>query len=233
MGQAVCLALADLGIAVTALDRQAGPCAANVRHHTCDVTSPEQVADALSDAKGRWGAARIVVNCAGIGKSARVLGRGGVHDLALFENVMRINLLGTFNVLRLAAEQMQHLPTLVNGDRGIIVNTASIAAFDGQVGQAAYAASKAGVVGMTLPLARELGRVGIRVVTICPGLFKTPMVDAHVNDTVLDGLLTSAAWPPRAGDPREFADMVLAVIRNRMVNGETIRLDGGLRMPAL
>ena len=233
LGQAVCLALVAHGISVTGLDRQPGPAADRLEYSLCDVTSPEQVQLALDAAKQRWGPPRIVVNCAGIGRSARVLGRNGVHEFALFEQVIRVNLLGTFNVLRLAVEQMHQLPVMATGDRGIVVNTASIAAFDGQVGQAAYAASKAGVVGMTLPLARELGKYGIRVVTLCPGVFHTPMVDAHVSDAVLDGLLTNAAWPRRAGEPGEFADMVLAVVRNRMLNGESIRLDGGLRRPAI
>jgi NAD(P)-dependent dehydrogenase (short-subunit alcohol dehydrogenase family) len=153
--------------------------------------------------------------------------------LELFQRVLNVNLVGTFNVLRLAAEQMQMLKPGEGGQRGVIINTASIAAFDGQIGQAAYAASKAGVAGMTLPLARELGKYAIRVITVCPGVFRTPMVDNYVTDEVLDGLLTNAAWPKRGGLPAEFAEFVLAIARNRMVNGETIRLDGGLRMPAI
>ncbi len=231
LGAAVAQALAAQDIRVTVLDRQAPAPVAGIHYSTCDVTSEDQVRDALEAAAQRWGAPRIVVNCAGVGFNARVLGREGVHTLELFQRVVSVNLVGTFNVLRLAAAQMQALEPLAGGARGVVINTASIAAFDGQVGQAAYAASKAGVAGMTLPLARELGKWGIRVLTVCPGVFHTPMVDAHVNDAVLDNLLQNAAWPRRAGDPAEFADFVLAMARNPMLNGETIRLDGGLRMP--
>jgi NAD(P)-dependent dehydrogenase (short-subunit alcohol dehydrogenase family) len=233
LGAAVAAALAAHGLSVTVLDRQAGQATDGIHYDLCDVTLPEQVQQALSNAQQRWGAPRIVVNCAGVGFNARVLGRSGVHTLDLFQRVVNVNLLGTFNVLRLAAEQMQRLDPLEDGSRGVIINTASIAAFDGQIGQAAYAASKAGVAGMTLPLAREFGRYGIRVMTVCPGVFHTPMVDAHVTEAVLDGLLKHAAWPRRAGDPRAFAALVLSIAGNPMLNGETIRLDGGLRMPAL
>lgn len=233
LGLAVAKALSDQGVLVTVLDRDAGPVVDRVTFVQCDVCSEAEVRAALDAARERGGAARIVVNCAGIGHNARLLGRQGVHTLELFERVLAVNLIGTFNVLRIAAEQMQALPTDESGQRGVIVNTASIAAFDGQIGQAAYSASKAGIVGMTLPLARELGKYGIRVVTISPGVFRTPMVDSHVTDQVLDGLLTNAAWPKRGGIPAEYAEFVMAVVKNRMVNGETIRLDGGLRMPPI
>lgn len=233
LGLGVVLALQQQGVEVTALDMQAAPAGSTAHHVVCDVTSEDQVTQALERARDRFGAPRILVNCAGVGHNARVLGRQGLHSLELFQRVLAVNLTGTFNVLRMAAAQMQSLAPLADGQRGVIINTASIAAFDGQVGQAAYAASKAGIAGMTLPLARELGRYGIRVVTVCPGVFRTPMVQTHVSDEVLDGLLKNAAWPRRAGLPSEFAEFVLSIVRNPMLNGETIRLDGGLRMPPL
>ena len=233
LGLAVAQALSNQGIHVTVLDRQAGPLIDRVTYVPCDVCSEPGVSQALDAARQRHGAARLVVNCAGIGHNARVLGRQGLHTLDLFQRVLNVNLVGTFNVVRFAAEHMQMLEPGEGGQRGVIINTASIAAFEGQIGQAAYAASKAGVVGMTLPLARELGRYAIRVVTVCPGVFRTPMVDSHVTDEVLDGLLKNSAWPKRGGMPAEFAEFVLAIARNRIINGETIRLDGGLRMPAI
>ena len=189
-----------------------------------------QVGQRAAEEHGR---ARVVVNCAGVCHSARLLGREGVHSLDLFRKVIDVNLIGTFNVLRLAAQQLAQLSPDEGGQRGVFINVASIAAFDGQIGQVAYAASKAAVAGMTLPLARELGKHGIRVVTVCPGVFWTPMVDRHVTPEVLDGLLQNAAWPKRAGDPDEFADFVMSIARNPMINGEVVRLDGGLRMPPI
>jgi NAD(P)-dependent dehydrogenase (short-subunit alcohol dehydrogenase family) len=233
LGLSVVQALSDQSIFVTSLDRQVGSPMNRVTSVLCDVCSESDVRQALEAAQERNGAARIVVNCAGVGHNARVLGRQGVHALDLFQQVLNINLVGTFNVTRLAAEQMQMLEPGKDGQRGVIINTSSIAAFDGQIGQAAYAASKAGVAGMTLPLAREFGKYAIRVITVCPGVFHTPMVDSHVTDEVLDSLLKSAAWPQRGGEPAEFAEFVLSIARNRMLNGETIRLDGGLRMPAI
>lgn len=233
LGQALVSKLCTAGVQVTVLDRHDGPAHASVRYVICDVTSETEVKKALHESAERFGAARLIVNCAGVGKNARLLGRKGVHTLELFREVMDVNVMGTFNVLRLAAEQLIHLPLTENGQRGVIINISSIAAFDGQIGQAAYSASKAAVAGMTLPLARELGKHAVRVVTICPGLFMTPMVEAHVSQDVLDGLLQNAAWPKRPGRPEEFAEFVLAVAVNPMINGETIRLDGGLRMPSL
>jgi 3-hydroxyacyl-CoA dehydrogenase/3-hydroxy-2-methylbutyryl-CoA dehydrogenase len=233
LGQALVSKLSESGFKVTVLDRHDGPPLASVRYVICDVTSESEVKNALNDSAEKYGAARLIVNCAGVGKNARLLGRKGVHTLELFREVMDVNVLGTFNVLRLVAEQMIELPLTENGQRGVIINISSIAAFDGQIGQAAYSASKAAVAGMTLPLARELGKHAIRVVTICPGVFMTPMVQAHVTREVLDGLLQNAAWPKRPGKPEEFAEFVMAVAANPMINGETIRLDGGLRMPSL
>lgn len=233
LGLGVVRKLSEMGVPVAVLDRQAGPALDGVSYFPCDVTSDAEVQGVLDRAALDIGPARIVVNCAGIGRSARLLGRDGVHSLDLFRQVIDVNLIGTFNVLRLAVQKMAALEAQDNGQRGVIINVASIAAFDGQIGQAAYSASKAGVAGMTLPLARELGKHAIRVVTVCPGVFWTPMVDKHVTPDVLDGLLKNAAWPKRAGQPDEFADFVLAIASNPMVNGEVIRLDGGLRMPPI
>jgi NAD(P)-dependent dehydrogenase (short-subunit alcohol dehydrogenase family) len=238
LGAAVARLLAEQGCRVSVLDRQspatmADSVAEHVDHHRCDITDEFSVQAALETAAARHGPPRIVVNCAGLGDSARVLGRDGPASLNGFRRVLDVNVTGTFNVIRLAMAQLAQADELPGFGRGVIVNTASIAAFDGQTGQAAYAASKAAIVGMTLPLARELARIAVRVMTVCPGVFLTPMVAGHVSDTVLDGLLASSAYPRRGGNPAEFADLVLSIVRNPMLNGESIRIDGGLRMPTL
>jgi NAD(P)-dependent dehydrogenase (short-subunit alcohol dehydrogenase family) len=192
-----------------------------------DVTSESDVAAALDVAAGR-GPLRIAVNCAGIGTAGRVLGRGGVLPLDAFSKVVTVNLVGTFNVLRLAAEQMAAVEP-VDGERGVIVNTASVAAFDGQIGQAAYSASKGGVVGMTLPIARDLADKLIRVMTIAPGLFRTPML-AGLPQEAQDSLGAQVPHPKRLGDPDEYAALVEHIVTNPMLNGEVIRLDGAIRM---
>lgn len=173
---------------------------------------------------------RIAVACAGIAPAARVAGRSGPHDLALFDRVIRVNLLGTFNLLRLAAARMTANDPLPTGERGLVVQTASIAAYEGQIGQVAYAASKAGVVGLTLPAARELARFGVRVVTIAPGLIHTPLMDTLAPEA-RESLAKQPLFPQRLGRPEEFAAMVLATAANPLLNGETIRLDGALRLP--
>ena len=196
----------------------------------CDVADAASAEAAVAKAREAHGPARLLVNCAGVGIAGRIVGREGPMPLAAFEQVIRINLIGSFNLLRLAAADMGTLDPLEDGERGVIVNTASIAAFEGQVGQAAYAASKAGVVGMTLPAARELARVGVRVVTIAPGLFHTPMVEglpAEVQQSLAEGI----PFPQRLGMPEEYAALVEHIVANRFINGETIRLDGALRMP--
>ena len=175
------------------------------------------------------GPPRLLVNCAGIGPAARILGRDGAMPLAAFARVININLIGTFNLLRLAADAMSKAVPDANNERGVIVNTSSIAAFEGQVGQADYAASKGGVASLTLPAARELSRHGIRVMTIAPGIFRTPMLEA-LPDDVKAGLGASVPFPPRLGEPSEYAALVLHIVANGMLNGETIRLDGALRM---
>ena len=201
-----------------------------VLHRRIDVRNEDQVGTLLADVLEQFGRLDGVVNCAGIGVSARVLGREEIHPLALFQRCLETNLVGTFNVIRLAAAVMAEAAPGIDGERGVIVNTASVAAFDGQIGQAAYAASKGGIVSMTLPLAREFARVGVRVVTIAPGLFATPMVGELPVD-VQQALGDSVPFPRRLGDPREFAALVCHAIENPMLNGETIRLDGALRLP--
>lgn len=173
---------------------------------------------------------RLAVACAGIAPAARVAGRNGPHDLGLFARVVQVNLVGSFNLLRLAAARMTTNDPLADGERGLVVLTASIAAFEGQIGQAAYAASKGGIVGMTLPAARELARFGVRVVTLAPGLFHTPLMDT-LSPEARESLSRLPLFPQRLGRPEEFAAMVLAVAANPILNGETIRLDGALRLP--
>jgi NAD(P)-dependent dehydrogenase (short-subunit alcohol dehydrogenase family) len=195
----------------------------------CDVADAASAETAFAAARAAHGPVRILVNCAGIGTAGRIVGRGGPLKLEAFERVIRVNLIGSFNMLRLAAAEMSDAGPLDEGERGVIVNTASIAAYEGQVGQPAYAASKGGVIGMTLPAARELARSGIRVVTIAPGLFHTPMVDGLPPD-VQASLCAGIPFPARLGRPSEYADLVEHIVRNRFLNGEVIRLDGALRM---
>lgn len=182
-------------------------------------------------AVSHFGHLRGLVNCAGIGGASKVIGKNGPHPLDEFTRTIQVNLVGSFNMARLAAAAMASLEPLEEGERGVIINTASIAAYDGQIGQAAYAASKGGVIAMTLPMARELAKNGIRVVTIAPGLFMTPMM-ASLPPEIQQSLGASVPFPPRLGHPSEFADMVCSVVSNIMLNGETIRLDGALRMAA-
>jgi len=194
-----------------------------------DVTQADDVQQALDLASKAPGGLRGVVQCAGIIGASRIVGRAGPHELELFNRVVQVNLVGTFNVLRLAAAMMASLPAEDDGERGVIVNTASIAAFEGQIGQAAYAASKGGVASLTLPAARELARVGIRVVAIAPGIFETPMM-GQVSPEVRESLTRQIPFPPRFGLPEEYAALVQHVIENRMLNGTVLRLDGGARM---
>ena len=195
----------------------------------CDVGESASAEAAMAAARAAHGPARILVNCAGIGTAGRVVGRDGPLKLEAFERTIRVNLIGTFNMIRLAAADMSGLEALEDNERGVIVNTASIAAFDGQVGQAAYAASKGGVVAMTLPIARELARAGVRVMTIAPGVFETPMV-AGLPPEVKQSLGDGVPFPQRLGMPADYAALVGHIVANRYLNGETIRLDGALRM---
>ena len=196
---------------------------------TCDVADAASGEAAVKKAAAAHGPARILVNCAGVGPAKRIVGRDGPMPLADYERVIRVNLIGTFNMMRLAAAGMQGLPPLADGERGVIVSTASVAAFEGQIGQVAYATSKAAVAGMVLPLARELARFGIRVVGIAPGIFGTPMM-AGLPQEAQDSLGKQVPFPPRLGRPDEYAELVAAICVNRMLNGETIRIDGAIRM---
>ncbi|WP_307191849.1 3-hydroxyacyl-CoA dehydrogenase [Mesobacillus stamsii] len=201
----------------------------NVLFIKTDVTSEEEVRNAVHKASESFGSINTVVNCAGIGVAGKLLSRKGVHSLEMFSKVISINLIGTFNVIRLASEQIAQNDRNDVGERGVIINTASVAAFDGQIGQAAYSASKAGVVGMTLPIARELAGYGIRVMTIAPGLFHTPMFDLLPAEA-REALGKTVPFPQRLGYPEEFAQLVESIMVNPMLNGETIRLDGAIRM---
>jgi NAD(P)-dependent dehydrogenase (short-subunit alcohol dehydrogenase family) len=196
-----------------------------------DVTSPESAQAAIDIAIKRFGALHGLVNCAGILGASRIVGREGPHDLALFQKVIAVNLVGTFNMLRLAAAAMTKNEPNTDGERGVIISTASVAAFEGQIGQAAYAASKGGVASLTLPAARELARFGIRVVAIAPGVFETAMMSA-APEAVRTSLADQAAFPPRFGKPDEFAQLAQQIIENPMLNGSVIRLDGAMRMAA-
>jgi NAD(P)-dependent dehydrogenase (short-subunit alcohol dehydrogenase family) len=234
LGGATAERLAALGAKVTVFDLNSELGAATARkiagrHAVVDVTDEEAVERALAEAEAAHGKARILVNCAGIGPPAKVIGRDGRPlPLAAFSKIVNINLLGTFNVLsKFAARIVGAEP--VGEEQGVIINTASVAAYDGQIGQAAYAASKSGVVGMTLPIARELARHAIRVVTIAPGLFLTPLL-ATLPEETQTSLGQQVPFPPRLGRPEEFALLVESILHNTMLNGETIRLDGALRM---
>ncbi|MFW6773486.1 SDR family NAD(P)-dependent oxidoreductase [Nocardioides sp. CPCC 205120] len=232
LGAATAAALAAKGAHVFGLDLgsavQAAPSVDGVTYVPTDVTDAEQVAAAVATA-AEGAPLRTVVNCAGIGPSARILSRKGTHDLGLFAKVVQINLVGTFNVLTLAAERIAATPELEHGARGVVVNTASIAAFDGQVGQAAYSASKGGVVGLTLPAARDLAQHGIRVNVIAPGIVETPML-ATVSEEFRAGLAAGVPFPQRLARPDEFAQLAMAIIDHDYLNGEVIRMDGALRM---
>jgi NAD(P)-dependent dehydrogenase (short-subunit alcohol dehydrogenase family) len=200
-----------------------------VTYREADVTDPEGLGAAIEEAAAR-GPLRVLINCAGIGPSERVLGRKGMHDLGLYARVVGINLVGTFNALALcAAEMAKTEPVDADGQRGVIINTASVAAFDGQIGQAAYASSKGGVVGMTLPAARDLAQHGIRVVTIAPGIVDTPMM-ATVSEEYRSALAASVPFPARLARADEYARLALSIIEQDYLNGEVIRLDGALRM---
>ena len=194
-----------------------------------DVTKDEDVQEAVNKAAKYMGSVNAVVNCAGIGIAEKVIGKKGVHNLSLFSKVIHVNLIGSFNVIRIAAEKMTSNDVNEQGERGVIINTSSVAAFDGQIGQAAYSASKGGIVGMTLPIARELARYGIRVMTIAPGLFHTPMFDTLPQEA-RDSLGKMVPFPSRLGYPSEYAQLVQSIVENPMLNGETIRLDGAIRM---
>jgi NAD(P)-dependent dehydrogenase (short-subunit alcohol dehydrogenase family) len=234
LGAATARGLAAEGAQVVIADLdadRAGELAREVgaRAVQADVTDPVSVEAAVAEARSPAGALRIAVNCAGIGDAAKLVGRDGPTPLEAFTRTINVNLLGTINVLRLCAASMVGNEPLVDGERGVCVNTASIAAFDGQIGQVAYAASKGGVVGLTLPAARELAGKGVRVVTIAPGLFDTPLL-AGLPEKARESLGASVPFPARLGHPDEYASLVAQIVTNPMINGEVIRLDGSLRM---
>ena len=233
LGRATAEALAAKGAKVTVFDLN--PAAAEEAAKAIgglavagDVADEASAGAALAKAAAAHGAARVLVNCAGIGIAKRVVGREGPQPLADFDKVIRVNLIGTFNMIRLAAAEMAKLEP-IDGERGIVISTASIAAYDGQIGQAAYSASKGGVVAMTLPIARELAQFGIRVNAIAPGVFMTPMM-AGLPQAAQDSLGASVPFPARLGQPAEYAALAIHIIENGYLNGETIRIDGALRM---
>ncbi len=234
LGGATARVLAETGTKVAVFDLNADAAEAMASKIdgvacTVDITNDDALADAFEVAAMAHGPARILVNCAGIGISARTVGRDGPHPLDGFRKTLEVNLIGTFNCLRRAAQAMAALEPLDDGERGICINTASVAAYDGQIGQAAYSASKGGIVGMTLPIARDLAGLGIRVCTIAPGLFDTPLLQG-LPDDVKASLGASVPFPKRLGDATEYAALARHICENRMLNGETIRLDGAIRM---
>ena len=234
LGAATARRLAAEGAKVAVCDLNAG-LAASVAAEikgvavVCDVADAASAEAALAQAAKAHGPARILVNCAGIGVAKRVVGRDGPMALADFDKVIRINLIGSFNMLRLAANGMSKLEPQATGERGVIINTASVAAYDGQIGQAAYSASKAGIVGMTLPIAREFAQFGIRVLTIAPGLFLTPMMGT-LSQEAQDSLAAAVPFPRRLGSPDEYAALAQHMIENAYLNGEVVRIDASLRM---
>jgi NAD(P)-dependent dehydrogenase (short-subunit alcohol dehydrogenase family) len=234
LGRATAAKLAALGAKVAILDinvEAANEVAAKIGGIAiaCDVADADQTAAAIAQARDRFGPARILINCAGIAPARRVVGRDGPMPLEDFVRVINVNLVGTFNAIRLAAHAMSILDPLDDGERGVIVSTASVAAYDGQIGQAAYSASKGGVVSMMLPIARELSQFGIRLCAIAPGIFNTPMVSG-MSEEVQQSLAASIPFPKALGRPEQYADLALHIIENRYLNGEVIRLDGAVRL---
>ena len=231
LGAAVARGFADIGVPVGVLDMEV-PCDADLAHAICDVTNADAVAQALATLRKINGQERICVHCAGIAPAAKTVSRGAAHDAELYARVVAINLIGTFNVASQSALGMSSAAPLNNdGERGVIINTASIAAYEGQMGQAAYASSKAGVAGLTLPMARDLAKSGVRVMAIAPGIFATPMVTGFPQD-VQDALAQTSEFPKRLGRVAEFSSLVQHIATNTMLNGEVIRLDAATRMQA-
>ena len=234
LGAATAEALAAAGAKVALLDINLAAAEAVAKKIDgiavqCDVTSDDGAQAALEKVKAAYGTGRVLVNCAGVGPPRRIVGKDGPMPLAEFKRVIEINLIGTFNMMRLAAADMMKLEPLADNERGVIVSTASVAAFEGQIGQSAYSSSKGGVASLTLPAAREFAQFGIRVMTIAPGIFTTPML-AALPQEAQDSLGASVPFPKRLGQPREFAELVSFIVRNGYLNGEVIRLDGALRM---
>jgi NAD(P)-dependent dehydrogenase (short-subunit alcohol dehydrogenase family) len=234
LGAATVKALRDAGAKVAIVDADAERAQSYAEEVgalavVCDVRDADSAAQAVARAREAHGPARILVNCAGIGTPGKAVGRDGPLPLDTFARVIEVNLIGTFNIIRLVAADMQKLDARDDEERGVIVNTASVAAYDGQIGQVAYAASKGGVVGMTLPLAREFAQFGIRVMTIAPGIFETPMLRG-LPEAAQQSLAASTPYPSRLGNASEYAALVMSILDNHMLNGEVIRLDGAIRM---
>jgi NAD(P)-dependent dehydrogenase (short-subunit alcohol dehydrogenase family) len=229
LGAATAEMLTREGANVVVADLKGEAAGDNVRFVETDVTDEGSVRGAIEEALQNFGGLHGAINCAGVASAEKVLGREGPHDLESFAKVVQVNLVGTFNVVRLAAEVMVNNEPAESGERGVIVNTASVAAYDGQIGQVAYAASKGGVVALTLPVARELAASGIRVVAIAPGIFDTPMM-AGLPEAARESLGNQVPFPSRLGRPEEYAALVRHIIENEMLNGEVIRLDGAIRM---
>ncbi len=237
LGKATAIRLAAQGAKIAIADRDvergkgvAEQLGSGAVFAACDVTNTEQVAAAVEMTVKELGGLNALVNCAGTGAAIRTVSRKGMHDLDIFKAIVNINLFGTFDFVRQAAARMAENEPDEDGGRGVIVNTASVAAYDGQIGQVAYSASKAGVVGMTITIARDLSSMGIRVCTICPGIFETPLM-LGASDDVINSLKASVPHPKRLGQPDEYASLAEQIIRNPYLNGETIRLDGAIRMP--
>jgi NAD(P)-dependent dehydrogenase (short-subunit alcohol dehydrogenase family) len=233
LGAATAMRFAEAGAKVAVLDINADGAKAVAAKIgglavVCDVTDVTSGEKAITEIVSKFGAPRVLVNCAGVGPAKRIVGKDGPQPLADFERVIKINLIGTFNMLRLSAAAMQTL-SQIEGERGVIINTASVAAYEGQVGQAAYASSKGGVAALTLPAARELSQFGIRVMAIAPGIFGTPMLLALPQEAQ-DSLGASVPFPKRLGNPKEYAELALQIVQNGYLNGENIRIDGALRM---
>ncbi len=236
LGRATAARLVAGGARVALLDRPASAGAdvaeelgARAAFTPADVTSADDVAGAVARAREHLGGVNVLVNCAGIGTAMKTFGRGGPAKLEEFTWVIQVNLIGTFNCIRLVAVEMAKETPGAHGERGVVINTASVAAYDGQIGQAAYSASKGGIVGMTLPVARDLAELGIRVMTIAPGIFETPLLGT-LPDSVRASLAKQVPFPQRLGQPGEYAALAVHIIENQMLNGETIRLDGAIRM---
>lgn len=234
LGEATARALAAKGAKVAILDvaeQRAQKVAEELGGvgFKCDVSNEDSAKAAIAQVAEKLGEPRILINCAGIAVAMKTVSKDGAHPLDVFRKVLEVNLLGTFNMIRLYAVRAQELEPLQGGERGVIVNTASVAAYDGQIGQVAYSASKGGVVGMTLPIARDLARSGIRVCTIAPGIFKTPML-AGLPQEAQDSLGQQVPFPPRLGEPSEYGALACHIVENQMLNGETIRIDGAIRM---
>ena len=234
MGAQTAIRLGEAGAKVAVLDRNLDGAKAIAEKCggiavQCDVSDAAGAAAAVAEAREKHGAARILVNCAGIGNAKRIVGKEGPMALEDFTRVIQVNLIGTFNMMRLAAADMTRLDPMEDGERGVIISTASIAAFEGQIGQAAYSASKGGIVALTMPAARELAQFGVRVLAIAPGLFLTPLLKG-LPEEVQTSLGATIPFPKRLGNPKEFAELVMHCVQNVYLNGEVIRLDGSLRM---